>query len=79
MRAFVEAVEAKDPHTKGHSERIAHYAVFIAKELGLKKKETELIRQAALIYDVGKILLLVAVGMETLGIVLIRSLLSLDV
>ena len=57
VRAFVEAVEAKDPHTKGHSERIAHYAVFIAKELGLKKKETELIRQAALIYDVGKILL----------------------
>jgi len=57
VRAFVEAVEAKDPHTKGHSERSCRYAVLIAKELGLKKKETELIRQAALIYDVGKIFL----------------------
>ena len=57
VRAFVEAVEAKDPHTKGHSERVAHYAVLISQELGLKKKEIELIRQAGLIYDVGKIFL----------------------
>jgi diguanylate cyclase (GGDEF)-like protein len=57
VRAFVEAVEAKDPHTKGHSERVARYAVLISQELGLKKKEIELIRQAGLIYDVGKIFL----------------------
>ena len=57
VRAFVEAVEGKDPHTKGHSERIAHYAALMAHELGLKRKETELIRQAALIHDVGKIFL----------------------
>ena len=57
VRAFVEAVEAKDPHTKGHSERVACYAVLISQELGLKKKEIELIRQAGLIYDVGKIFL----------------------
>jgi len=57
VRAFVEAVEAKDPHTKGHSERIAHYAARIAQELGLKRKEIELIRQTGLIHDVGKIFL----------------------
>jgi len=57
VRAFVDALEAKDSHTKGHSERIAHYAVLIAQELGLKRKEVELIRQTALVHDVGKIFL----------------------
>jgi diguanylate cyclase (GGDEF)-like protein len=57
VRAFVEAVEAKDPHTKGHSERVSHYSVLIARELGLKRKEVELIRRAGLVQDVGKIFL----------------------
>ena len=57
VQAFVQAVEAKDPHTKGHSERVAHYAVLIARELGLKRKEVELIREAGLVHDVGKIFL----------------------
>ncbi len=50
-------MEAKDPHTKGNSERIAHYAVLIARELGLKRKEVELIKKAGLVHDVGKIFL----------------------
>lgn len=57
VKAFVEAVEAKDPHTKGHSERVAHYSVLIARELGLKRKEVELIREAGLVHDVGKVFL----------------------
>ncbi|MFQ5988085.1 MAG: HD-GYP domain-containing protein, partial [Dehalococcoidia bacterium] len=57
VQAFVEAVEAKDPHTKGHSERVAHYAVLIAQELGLKKNEVKLIKDAGLVHDVGKIFL----------------------
>jgi len=57
VRAFVEAVEAKDPHTKGHSKRVSHYAVLIARELDLKRKEVELVRRAGLVQDVGKIFL----------------------
>ena len=57
VRVFVEAVEAKDPHTKGHSERVSHYAVLIARELNLKGKEVELVRRAGLVQDVGKIFL----------------------
>lgn len=57
VQAFVQAVEAKDPHTKGHSERVAQYAVLIAQELGLRKKEVKLIKDAGLVHDVGKIFL----------------------
>jgi len=55
--AFVDAVEAKDPHTRGHSERVAQYAVLIAEELGLKRKEVDSIRDAGLVHDVGKLFL----------------------
>jgi len=57
MKAFVDAVEAKTPHTRGHSERVARYAVIIAQELGLERKEVDLIRDAGLVHDVGKMLL----------------------
>ena len=57
VMAFVDAVEAKDPHTRGHSERVALYAVLIAQELELKKKEVDLVRDAGLVHDVGKIFL----------------------
>ncbi|RLC72077.1 MAG: hypothetical protein DRI26_03750 [Chloroflexi bacterium] len=57
MKAFVDAVEAKTPHTKGHSERVAQYAVLIAQELGLERKQVELVRDAGLVHDVGKMLL----------------------
>ena len=55
VRAFVDAVESKDPHTKGHSERVSEYATSIARELGMKPREIELVRDAGLVHDVGKI------------------------
>ncbi|MBE0415240.1 MAG: diguanylate cyclase [Dehalococcoidia bacterium] len=57
VQAFVDAVEAKDPHTRGHSERVSRYAVLIAQELGLERKEVKLIRDAGLVHDVGKMFL----------------------
>ena len=57
MKAFVDAVEAKTPHTRGHSERVARYAVIIAQELGLEKKRVDVIGDAGLVHDVGKMLL----------------------
>ncbi len=57
MKAFVDAVEAKTPHTKGHSERVAQYGVLIAQELGLERQQVDLIKDAGLVHDVGKILL----------------------
>ncbi len=55
IRALAEAIDAKDPYTRGHSERVARYASAIAEEMGLSAEEVERVRLAALLHDVGKI------------------------
>jgi len=55
IHAFANAIDAKSKWTKGHSERVTHYAVAIAKEMGLSEKDIETLRIAALLHDVGKI------------------------
>lgn len=55
IHSFVNAIDAKSPWTKGHSERVTNYAVSIAKEMGLGEKEIETLRIAALLHDIGKI------------------------
>jgi|Deesub1362A_J573_1020465.scaffolds.fasta_scaffold00004_34 putative nucleotidyltransferase with HDIG domain/PAS domain S-box-containing protein len=53
--AFANAIDAKSHWTKGHSERVARYAAEIAKEMGLREKEIETLKTAALLHDIGKI------------------------
>lgn len=53
--SLVTAIEAKDPYTKGHSERVAEYAEGAAREMGWSEDKVEIIRYAALLHDVGKI------------------------
>jgi diguanylate cyclase (GGDEF)-like protein/putative nucleotidyltransferase with HDIG domain len=53
--ALTAAIDAKDHFTFGHSQRVARYACAIAEELGKSKEEVELIRQASLLHDIGKI------------------------
>lgn len=62
VRCLVTAIEAKDPYTRGHSERVAWYALQIAKALGLQDDDRQRIEWAALLHDVGK----VAVSRRTL-------------
>ena len=52
---MVKAIEARDPYTSGHSQRVAELARTLARELGLSYKELEQIQTAALLHDVGKI------------------------
>ncbi len=53
--SLVTAIEAKDPYTKGHSERVAEYAEGTARVLGWSEDKLKTIRYAALLHDVGKI------------------------
>ncbi len=55
VRALAEAIDAKDEYTRGHSVRVAAYAVSIAKEMKLSAKEIEGIETASYLHDVGKI------------------------
>jgi len=55
IRALAEAVDAKDSHTLGHSERVGVYASKMARELGLPKELIERVYIAGLLHDVGKI------------------------
>ena len=55
VSSLAAAIDAKDPYTAGHSERVAHYSATIAQILGLPEDETEDIRVSALMHDVGKI------------------------
>jgi putative nucleotidyltransferase with HDIG domain len=55
IRALAEAIDEKDPYTRGHSERVNHYAVILAKQLGLGRKEMREVHIASLFHDIGKI------------------------
>jgi len=52
---MVAAIEARDPYTSGHSERVSRASKIIAKAMGLRAAEVERVGVAALLHDVGKI------------------------
>lgn len=55
LRSLTAAVDARDPYTKGHTDRVSRYAVAIACELGFEGKRLDDIELAAILHDVGKI------------------------
>jgi hypothetical protein len=55
LSALAMAVEAKDPYSRGHLDRVAKISVAIALDLGLSPEEVGDLRDAARIHDVGKI------------------------
>ena len=57
LRALVTAVETKEPHNVGHSERVAQLSEWMAESMVLGHKEIEEIRTAGMLHDVGKVAL----------------------
>ncbi len=55
IRALATALDARDPYTAGHSERVSVLSVAIARALDLPADEIEIIRLGALLHDIGKI------------------------
>lgn len=48
-------VEAKDPYTRGHSDRVSEYSVLLGKILGLSDSDIDTLRIGGLFHDIGKI------------------------
>ncbi|MEY2549548.1 MAG: hypothetical protein QOD64_2130 [Verrucomicrobiota bacterium] len=55
VRMLAAAIDAKDPYTRGHSERVARYSIAIGKNLELGEQDMRNLRISALLHDVGKI------------------------
>jgi len=55
IQALAAALEARDPHTSGHAERVARYAVDIGRHLALPEIQIELLEYVGILHDVGKI------------------------
>ncbi len=55
VSSLSSAIETRDPYTKGHSERVATYAVEIARNMGWDDYELDRLRTAGTLHDVGKV------------------------
>jgi len=55
VHTLVKTVEAKDPYTAGHSERVMAYALWIAETMGLSSEERHDLKVGCLMHDIGKI------------------------
>jgi putative nucleotidyltransferase with HDIG domain len=55
IRSLASAIDAKDPYTRGHSERVAALSVEIGRELGLDEVALKSLQFAGILHDIGKI------------------------
>lgn len=55
LQALAATIDARDPLTAGHSERVTRFSLGICRQLNLSEEECEAIRAAALLHDYGKI------------------------
>ncbi|MFB3907150.1 MAG: HD-GYP domain-containing protein [Candidatus Eisenbacteria bacterium] len=55
VKSLVSAIEAKDPYTSGHSERVNLLSMLLGKTMGLSAADLEVLRWASILHDVGKI------------------------
>ena len=55
LTTLSEIIDLRDPYVLGHSKLVSKYATNIAKTMGLKEKQIDLIRRASLLHDIGKL------------------------
>jgi len=55
VKVLAEAIDAKDPYTRGHSDRVRRMSLQIATSLGFTEERVEILEYGALLHDIGKI------------------------
>lgn len=55
IHSLVNALEANDRHTKGHSERVRYLSLELGRFIGLDNRELEVLEHAAVLHDIGRI------------------------
>ena len=55
VQSLIRVLEARDPFTKGHSNRVAEYSEKIARKMGIPEEKVRLLHDAALLHDIGKL------------------------
>jgi HD domain len=68
VRSLIGVLEAKDPYTRGHSERVAGYALALGRALALDPTTLERLEYAALLHDIGKIAIAKAILVKPGGL-----------
>ncbi|MEX2356573.1 MAG: HD-GYP domain-containing protein [Thermaerobacterales bacterium] len=55
IRSLAAALEAKDPHTYGHADRVSQLAMAVGEKMGLPAPEIDKLQVAGILHDIGKI------------------------
>ena len=53
--SLARSIEAKDPYTEGHCERLSKYSVALAERLRLPEEQREALRRGGIVHDIGKV------------------------
>lgn len=55
LKTLVATIDARDPTTRGHSERVTKYALAVGREMKLSEEDMQVLEYAAILHDIGKI------------------------
>jgi putative nucleotidyltransferase with HDIG domain len=65
LKALVTILEARDPYTRAHSQRVSHYASALAAKMGCSKEEQDIVTVAGFLHDIGKVGICDAILLKT--------------
>jgi response regulator RpfG family c-di-GMP phosphodiesterase len=65
LKALVTTLEARDPYTRAHSQRVSHYATALAARMGCSKEEQDIVTIAGFLHDIGKVGICDAILLKT--------------